>query len=273
MGDLPSLIESGKQLGIAYFLANSDMMKKVLGPTADYVGEEIKLLAEKRINNVKRIFSSAEKRLGDKINDNGKVPPKVLKEIINEGSFNEDELSAEYFGGLLASSRSEITRDDRAAYYISLITNLSTYQIRTHYIFYSVLKELFNDTKLNIGVERERKQMIIYIPIDQYALSMNFENSENQNTIVAHSMVGLIRGGLLDRFYAIGSSSVLQEYSNKIEKAGVIFQPSTVGVELFLWAHGRSDLSVQQFFEQKYLFESINDIHKPSGCLITNSIN
>lgn len=163
MPNLPDIIESGKQLGLTYLLLNSDTMKKVLGPTADYFGEEIKMFAEKRVNNIKKIFSSAERKLGSKVNDIGKVPPKVLRGILNEGSFSEDELCVEYFGGLLASSRSEISRDDRAAYYISLLGHLSSYQIRTHYIFYSVLKELFSDTHLNIGIERERKQMIIYV--------------------------------------------------------------------------------------------------------------
>lgn len=272
MVDLPSLVEGGKQLGLAYLLVNSDIANKVLGPTADYIGEEIKMFTEKRINNIKQIFLSAERKLGDKINQDGKVPPKVLRGILNEGSFSEDELSVEYFGGLLASSRSENSRDDRAAYYISLLEHLSSYQIRTHYVFYSVLKELFNGTKLNIGIERERKQMIIYIPLEQYALSMDFGPKENQNTIVAHSMVGLIREGLLDKFYAIGTASGLKEFSSSIKKSGVIFQPSPVGVEMFLWAHGKGELSIRQFFETRYSFDCINEIHKPKNCIITKSI-
>ena len=199
--------------------------------------------------------------------------PKVLRGILNEGSFSEDELCVEYFGDYWHHQEAKISRDDRAAYYIYLLGHLSSYQIRTHYIFYSVLKELFSDTHLNIGIERERKQMIIYVPMEQYALSMEFGPKENKNTIIAHSMVGLIREGLLDKFYAIGGANALKEYSDRIEKSGVVFQPSTVGVELFLWAHGRGELSIQQFFESGHSFERINDIDKPSGCIITKSIN
>ncbi len=249
MVDLPNLVEGGKQIGTTYLLLNSDIVNKVLGPTADYLGEEIRMFTEKKEQIIlNEFFSSAESKLGDKIGEEGKVPPKVLKGILNEGSFSEDELSVEYFGGLLASSRSEISRDDRAVYYTSLLGHLSSYQIRTHYIFYSVLKELFNGTNLNIGIEKERKQMIIYIPFEQYALSMDFGAKENRNIIVAHSMVGLIREGLLDKFYAIGKEDELKEFSSSINESGVIFQPSTVGVEMFLWAHGKGELSIQQFF-------------------------
>lgn len=273
MVDVPQIIEGSKQLGLAYVILQSELSRRVLGPTADYIGNEIKLFTEKRITNLKNIFENAEKKLGDKISEEGKVPPKVIRSIINEGSYCEDELSMEYFGGLLASSRSGIVRDDRAAYYVSLLSHLSSYQIRTHYIFYQILKKYFDGSDLNIGIERERKKMVIYVPIDEYSQAMEFVHNENRNTIVAHSIVGLIKENLLDRFYAIGNVDIMKGICERINNTGVIFQPSAIGVELFLWACGRPELSVQEFFSKNIRFDFDIDIKTPQNCIITDGIN
>src|SRR5208283_3371005 len=63
----------------------------------------------------------------------------VLKEVLSEGYFCEDELQAMYLGGVLASSKSSVSRDDRAIAYCSLVSSLSSYQLRTHCILYSTI--------------------------------------------------------------------------------------------------------------------------------------
>ena len=89
-----------------------DVVSRILGPTADYLGGELKEFTQRRMENVGRIFSNAEDKLGDRLNSPGRVPPKVLKTIINEGSYSDDQIAVDYFGGVLASSRTEVSRDD-----------------------------------------------------------------------------------------------------------------------------------------------------------------
>ena len=101
--------------------ANSTLMQKILGPTAEYLGGHFRDMVERRLTNTKKIFDVAERRLGERINRQGSVHPKVLKEILDEGSYAEEVLAAEYFGGILASSRSEISRDDRGAAFAGLV--------------------------------------------------------------------------------------------------------------------------------------------------------
>ena len=60
-------------------IGSAKLIERILGPTADYLGKEIQSWTEKRLNNVKNIFSNAEKKLGKEIEKNGTVPPKVLK--------------------------------------------------------------------------------------------------------------------------------------------------------------------------------------------------
>src|SRR5712691_9549047 len=109
------------------------VVEKILGPTAEYLGAGLKNWTEHRIQNVARIFRKAAGKLGSDNDSPGAVPPRVLKEVLDEGSYSDDELTAEYFGGILASGRSPSGRDDRAASYGRLTSELSTYQIRFHY--------------------------------------------------------------------------------------------------------------------------------------------
>jgi len=118
---------------VSAYLAK-DALQKLLGPTAEYLGDGLRYLTRRRIENIGRIFQKAGAKLGDRIEAPGEVPPRVLKTVLNEGSYCDDELAAEYFGGVLASSRTDTGRDDRGARIGKLLDGLSTYQIRAHYL-------------------------------------------------------------------------------------------------------------------------------------------
>ena len=53
-------------LGLAALAAylGKDGVAKILGPTADYLGDQLKVFTQKRIDNVGKIFSNAEKKAG-----------------------------------------------------------------------------------------------------------------------------------------------------------------------------------------------------------------
>ena len=124
-------------------IGGAKVVEKILGPTADYIGGQLKEWTEKKIKNTANIFKNAEKKLGDKINDEGKVPPKVLKGILEDGAWCEEELQVEYFVGVLASSRSGVSRDDRGAYFVSIISRLSIK------FKYTISIKIFYDTSIN----------------------------------------------------------------------------------------------------------------------------
>ncbi len=103
----PNSIEPNTVVGAGLLaLASKDTLNRLLGPTADYIGGEIRGLAEKCNINLGCIVRRAVKKLGRKIDEPGAVNSRVLRQVWSEGRFIEDELVAEYFGGLLASSRS-----------------------------------------------------------------------------------------------------------------------------------------------------------------------
>lgn len=139
---------------IAAYL-RKDGLQKLLGPTADYLGGELQEFTKRRIENFGKIFQNADQKLGDRSNTHGSVPPRVLKEILNEGSYSEDESATEYFGGVLASSRTSIGRDDRGARIAKLVARLSTYQLRSHLLIYSTIRHLFREDDLPFNYGRE----------------------------------------------------------------------------------------------------------------------
>ena len=239
-------------------LGSKDIIVKVLGPTADYIGTELKSFTENRIKNLKQIFSNAHKKLGNKINTNGSVSPKVLRGIINEGSYADDFLSIEYFSGVLASSRTSISRDDRGTYFNSLISRLSTYQLRMHYIFYHALKKKFNGENINFGLENERKKMRLLIPWFSFFKAMDFTNEEvsQSATYVDHIINGLLREQLIDPWFQFGNKEFLKKFSKDIsEHGGLLLQPNRIGFELFFWAYGLGDENPRSFLNKDKYFE------------------
>jgi len=257
--------------GLALF-GSAEIVGKLLGPTADYIGEGVKELAQKSTQNVKNIFSIALKKLGNGISIDGAVPPKVLKGILSEGAFCDDPLAAEYFGGVLASSRSGVSRDDRGATLIGLISRLSTYQIRYHYILYHFLKLVFNGSTENPGVAEGRIQRELFIPEEALFLAMDFAKGEMANNIIAHTLFGLAREMLIEDNFQTGSRDILQKNFRQAPGPGLIFQPSVLGIELFLWAYGKPNMNILDFFDVENKFDIEASVKITSGALATKKI-
>lgn len=264
-------------------LGSAKLVEKLLGPTADYVGEGIKHWTEKRVNNVNRIFEIATKKLGGRIEEPGAVPPRVLKGVLDEGSYCDDFLAAEYFGGVLASSRSGVPRDDRGAHFIALLGRLSSYQIRAHYCLYHIFKRALDGTSLDIANREEQGRGDLRVPLPVYKGFMDFGPKEDGGLLISHIMAGLLRELLLAEWPStrLGiirelTQTVLlgEKNDGKFELSdggvgykthGLAIQPTVPGVELFLWAHGRANLSYLDFFDPKEQFECDDRVTIPRG--------
>lgn len=259
-------------LAIAAAFGSAELVAKVLGPTAEYLGGGMKSWAEKRANNVGRIISIAEKKLGDRIEQNESVPPKVLKTILNDGSFSDDSLAAEYFGGVLASSRSGVSRDDRGASMAVLVARLSTYQLRAHFIFYKIIKELFDGSSYNLASEEDRRKVEVFIPDYVFSEAMSFSNDEQVGVILVHIMNGLVKEDLIHEQFTTGSLEFIREFYKEAKYGGITFKPSSLGIELFLWVHAQPNLLVNDFLNPEITFRSEIEIHIPAGYCKTNGL-
>ena len=217
------------------------MAMKLLGPTADYLGGELKTLAEKRLQNIQKIFSNTTKKLEDKLDEPGQVPPKVLKAILNDGSYCDDAVSVEYFGGVLASSRTATNRDDRGSRIAKIIDSLSSYQIRTHYVIYSAVAQLFAAGAHDLSYSQHRSKMELFILFDAYVHAMQFTEEEYNDQLMHHIFNGLSNEGLIEAEWSFGSQEELKSMGRASPGDGIVCTPSALGAELFLWAFGHGD--------------------------------
>ncbi len=238
-------------------VGSKDIVARVFGPTADYLGVGIQNWTERRVNNVARIVEKAHSRLGDRANSSGSVHPKVLKEILDEGSYSEDELAIEYFGGVLASSRSGVSRDDRGASFVQLVARLSAYQLRSHFLFYHLIKSVFNGTNLSVNTSDRRFRLQIYIPFRSYISLMEFSPEEDADAILAHVLFGLANEDLIDKdtFHTGPLDSIRKRFSEATE-GGMVVAPTARGVELFHWAHGLGHVPLQHFLATEVTYEA-----------------
>jgi hypothetical protein len=247
---------------LATAIGSAKPIEHLLAPTLKYFGEGLKNWSERRVRNVTGILMAAAKTLGDRVENPGVIPPKVLKGILTEGEFCEDQLTAEYFGGVLAASLSGIIRDDRAAAIVSLIGRLPTYQIRTHYVFYRVVRDLFPDQQLyrpmidlrpmNLHDTLDRGLARVFMPLPVYERAMEFDAAETEKlaTLVPQTLFGLASEDLIDRQFVMGhSQDIGTEYplAAGLNTEGIVYAPTTNGIFLYLWAHGYGDATAFDF--------------------------
>ena len=253
-------------------LGGKDIIVKVLGPTAEYVGDELKAYTSKRIENLGKIFTKASKKIKEEQKD-FILPPKVLKQIINEGSYAEDELAQEYYAGVLASSKTALGRDDRGASWAFLISQMSTYQIRLHYVFYMLVYRLLKDSPHSVGYKASARKNSIYIPWSDFIKSMDFEWNElmEQNGILSHTILNLAKEKLVDdEEFLYGSAELLQgRVSTEINEQGFVLSPSIIGIDLFLWVMN-SRKPFEKFFDDDNNFKEIKGIYIPENAIWIN---
>lgn len=234
--------------GLALFGA-AKLVEKILGPTAEYIGMSAETWAKKRVENFQRILLLAQQKLGSRIDAPGQVPPKVLRTLLDTGSYSDDPLAAEYFAGVLASSRTTTHRDDRGAAHATLVDRLSAYQLRTHYLIYSAIAKLYYGTERDpmIGTGK----LVIYIPYADYCQAMAFEGDESTRDFVlmtqsfygleANKLVGEWYGGQTDHLAKRTEGSCLI-HKFEFPSEGIVVEPSVVGFQFFAWAHGMGDI-------------------------------
>ena len=241
------------------------MTYKLLGPSAVYLGGKTKELAQKAVENIERVFVNAKNKLGNDIEKEGSVPPRVLKGTINEAAFCEDSIATEYLGGVLASSRQDSSRDDRGVVMNALIGRLSSYQLRTHYIFYHACKTLYDGK--DIPFLKNSDLTGVFFPLTCYYIAMGFHEDvladvgnadektnkaafQNLESLFSHTFFGLYQEGLISGF---------RETSHK-DGPGIECRLSPLGVELFMWAYGFGAKPLSEFLNPENKFKKDESI-------------
>lgn len=111
-------------------------VKKILGPTFDLMGEELRNRIE---THYLKVFSSAHRKIAD-LEDGKAANLRVTYEALQNASLADSDLVSEYCGGLLAASRSSDGRDDSLVPFVNVVRALSSRQIKLHYDIYRCLE-------------------------------------------------------------------------------------------------------------------------------------
>jgi hypothetical protein len=188
---------------------------------------------------------AAINKLGPRANEPGAVNPRVLKHIFDEGRFCEDPLMTEYLGGILASSKGEDSRDDRGSFYLNEIKSLSTYQIRTHYLIYSVIIRSKNPFNQDTSFWFRDDTITVAIPESGYVDAMNYSVDESHEDIAHHSFLGLQKHDLSMGGVEVCNPSKGSDFPVPFR----YYNATRHGFELFLWGLGLGKTRVRSYFD------------------------
>lgn len=232
-------------------LGSKDVLNKLLGPTADYIGEEAKSLVSKCNVNLEDVFFRSKEKLGDEIDSPGAVNPRILKQVMDEARYCDEKISREYFAGILATSRSKHSENDEGLQYIATVRDLSSWQLKLHYIFYQSLKREDNFKNVSLNMLDARRGLSMYIPMKELLKSMGFSEPIDAQYILAPTIHGLRRLGLIGEYYRFGEKELIkQDYPDASEDA-VILEPTAFGAELLLWAENIKNCTAASFLSEK----------------------
>lgn len=211
-----------------------DGVEKLLGPTFEYVGEGLKNTIEKfnvgAKENISKIFEKAINKKKDKIEEDGKVSPRIVKDIVLDGSFCDTNVLQEYYSGILAASRT-INGDDSDVFYLNIIKGLSSEQLKLHYVIYSKFLNVYKGEKVNLHEDKNIRNYKVNFMLSDFIDIFGLKNLD-VSTFTSQSIPALHTAGLL-RAYSFDLSLEENQFS---------FTITLVGLSLFLRALGFSDI-------------------------------
>jgi hypothetical protein len=225
----------------------TNILQRVFGPPADELGKALARVVAFKTQNFGRIIEKADSRLVGK-ELTGEVNPRVGFVMLEEGSLCDDELMAEYLGGVLAASRSSDGRDDRAVTWTHIVTGLSSFQIRAHYLLYREWAKLLNDLMPDIDLSYSTEMELANICLDlgEFESALMQDSEAEPEAILRHSIFGLTRAGLLNDTWLYGSPQKSGWRSCPFDNY-IKVTPTGRGIELYGWALGFPDLLPKTF--------------------------
>jgi len=200
---------------------------KLLGPTLGAIGEDIKKLYQKGIN---KITEKAMKKTSN-LEEPGKTNLRVTRDVFFNGAFADEEICAEYFGGILASSRNKDGKDDSGIFFLDIIKSLSAEQLRIHYVIYRTLNKLWFDQKkkIKMGVEDKLMDEKLFLPL----------RSIVKEFPVNRSIFSVVLYGLQSKNLISGFEINKHQLHDSRNMPYLCVQPTSIGIQLFAIANNK----------------------------------
>jgi hypothetical protein len=210
------------------------LWERVLGPTADVLGGALAQYTEARITNLQRIGQRAESKTEGR--ELGQIHPRVAHRIIEEGSYADDEIMAEYLSGVLAAGRNGQDQNDDAVSWAALIAQMSSKQLRAHFLFYREWALRLHGQKIALGKGAVRGANALEIEYDDLVVALGLPEGAEDD--VVRILGALDRSGLI-RQYRSGPVEDDPEADFPDDWSGYVRVEMTIsGLELYGWALG-----------------------------------
>ena len=204
-------------------------IKKLLGPVLSECGEDLKRAYAAGRD---RLISAATRKIED-LDDGKSASLRVTRDVLWHGTTSEDEVCAEYFGGILASSRTNDGKDDSSIQFVDVTKSLSSTQLRLHYLIYHALNKMLIEQGRQVNVAQGNE--INDVSIWMLSTELEAAHAVNRHT----DFNALWRNGLLHEYkldtHAVGENSF--PYS--------MARPTSFGVMLYAAAHNRRERWLQ----------------------------
>ena len=241
----------------------SNLIQRMLGPGADAFGQALARSIDYRARNWGRIASKAAKKANADL-ELGIVNPRVAYVMLEDGSLCDDELMAEYLGGVLAASRTPDGRDDRAVTWSRVITGLSAFQVRAHYLLYREWAARLNGREDLDFMKMKTGEFVMRLESMEFMTRLAPEASGDDATIMNHAIIGLENAGLIGSDYGFSNKPV----ASNLLKRPMRVNPSYLGIELYGWALGLPDLHPSEFPSRAQVFDIDDPIPRLKGVLL-----
>jgi hypothetical protein len=239
--------------------------RKVIGPVLDRIGVDLaNRYSDYRAQNALRICQTAEHKLGEDASEEGQVPPRVVKAVLDEGSWSDAEVMAEYFGGILAASRTPDGSNDRGASLAGLVSRLSTHDVYLHYLIYEAFRRIYiGRADVMLGRSSDRSTSRIYLRGHSVLSAMGLPPTpHNWLQFVLPSASMLLRESLIgEGDFIIGDGAFLRHKGVPYAPdEGLMVTPSLAGLQLFLWAHGHRQPDMNLLTDPGTDFHPVTDL-------------
>lgn len=238
---------------IAY--VSRDGIEKLLGPTFEYFGIGLKNTIESFNNKAKENLSNIIKKSivkkGKKLEEKGIINPRILKEVVLDGSFCDTNVVQEYYSGILACSRTK-SGSDEGIYYINIIKGLSSRQLKLHYLIYSKFINENKGKKCNLHEEEVIRKFKVSFSTDDIFNNLKLESINEFDNFTSNDFPALYNAGLINSY---SFDTTIKEKDKQF-----VFSITLLGLSLFLQAVGYEEIFVPKCLTDSKIDEVINKI-------------
>jgi hypothetical protein len=227
----------------------SKLLERLLGPSVDIMGAQwADRLREKNMATLLR-----KTQIRENADNPGVTAPRLAAQVFEAAQFADDEIVAEYFSGVLQSSRSDADPSDAGISWSALIGRLSSDQLRMHFLIYSSVRGAL----IELGKERANQlhETAVLVPLQPLFEQLDLSGAR-RGPRFSDALDGLLREGIIGGNYAYGPLDRVMDEDPQSPMRIVAPYPTALrinvtihGIRLFLWGTGFGEGVIEQYLD------------------------